>query len=145
MRRQAMLKKIILGTCFSLQAFGLPIGAQASTWPERAVTIVVPFAPGGSTDAVARRMAQEFSKKFDEKFIVENKPGAGTTIASSYVSRAKPDGYTLYIGTMNMHGMDKVLYPGISYDGIEGFTHITRWVSFPIIVVANPDKGLKTF
>lgn len=140
-----MLKKSILGACLALQTLGITSTAQAASWPERPVTIVVPFAPGGSTDAVARRMAQEFSKKFDQKFIVENKPGAGTTIASSYISRAEPDGYTLYIGTMNMHGMDKVLYPQVSYDGIDGFTHITRWVSFPIIVVANPNKGLNNF
>ena len=140
-----MLKKKLSCACLAALGFLTLGGAQAASWPERPVTIVVPFAPGGSTDVVARRMAQEFAKKFDTQFIVENKPGAGTTIASSYVSRAKPDGYTLYIGTMNMHGMDEVLYPGVSYDGIDGFTHITRWVSFPIIVVANPDKGLKNF
>lgn len=132
--------------CLALLTAGmLTTTAYAIDWPERPVTIVVPFAPGGSTDVVARTMAQQLSKKLDAQFIVENRPGAATTIASSYVSRAEPDGYTLYIGTMNMHGMDKILYPGITYDGIDGFTHITRWVSFPMVVVANPDKGLKNF
>lgn len=140
-----MLNRKLPIACLTFTAISITMTAQAAQWPERPVTIVVPFAPGGSTDVVARTMAQELSKKFDTQFIVENKPGAATTIASSYVSRAKPDGYTLYIGTMNMHGMDKVLYPSITYDGIKGFTHITRWVSFPMIVVANPDKGLTNF
>ncbi|WP_353152960.1 tripartite tricarboxylate transporter substrate binding protein [Pollutimonas bauzanensis] len=140
-----MLIRKLLKVCPAAILAVMTSTAQASEWPQRPVTIVVPFAPGGSTDVVARTMAQELSKKFDMQFIVENKPGGSTTIASSYVSRAKPDGYTLYIGTMGMHGMDKILYPSITYDGIDGFTHITRWVSFPMIVVANPNKGLNNF
>lgn len=140
-----MLIRKLLKVCLGASVVALTVTAQASEWPERPVTIVVPFAPGGSTDVVARTMANKLAEKFDMQFIVENKPGASTTIASSYVSRAKPDGYTLYIGTMGMHGMDKILYPGITYDGIDGFTHITRWVSFPMIIVANPDKGLNNF
>lgn len=117
----------------------------AAEWPERPITLVVPFAPGGSADGLGRILAEKMGKRLNQTIIVENKPGASTTIASSYVARAKPDGYTLYIGMMNLHGMDKILFPSTAYDGIKDFTHINKLVSFPLVVVARSDSPFKNF
>lgn len=119
--------------------------AAAAPWPDHPITLVIPFAPGGSADGLGRILAEKMGQKLNQTIIVENRPGAATTIASSYVARAKPDGYTLYIGMMNLHGMDKVLYPGVTYDGIKSFTHINKLVSFPMVVVAANGSPINNF
>jgi len=119
--------------------------ALASDWPQRPITLVIPFAPGGSADSLGRILAEKMGQKLGQSVVVENRPGAATVIASSYVARAKPDGYTLYIGMMNLHGMDKVLYTGVNYDGIKDFTHINKLVSFPLVVVARNESPFNNF
>jgi len=135
------LAKILLLTAIPMVS-GL---AAAASWPDRPITLVIPFAPGGSADGLGRILAEKMGQRLNQTIVVENRPGAATTIASSYVARAKPDGYTLYIGMMNLHGMDKVLYPGVTYDGIKSFTHINKLVSFPLVVVAANGSPLKNF
>ncbi|OZI71818.1 Bug family tripartite tricarboxylate transporter substrate binding protein [Bordetella genomosp. 12] len=135
------LAKILVMTSISMVS-GL---ASAAPWPDHPITLVVPFAPGGSADGLGRILAEKMGQKLNQTIIVENRPGAATTIASSYVARAKPDGYTLYIGMMNLHGMDKVLYPGVAYDGIKSFSHINKLVTFPMVVVAANSSPIKSF
>lgn len=122
-----------------------PSFAADEQWPRHPITLVIPFAPGGSADGLGRIMADKMGQKLNQTIIVENRPGASTTIASSFVARAKPDGYTLYIGMMNLHGMDKVLFPGVRYDGIKDFTHINKLVSFPLVVVTRNESPMKNF
>jgi len=119
--------------------------AQDGEYPTRPITLVIPFSPGGSADTLGRILAEKMAVKLGQSVVVENKAGAGTTVASSYVARAKPDGYTLYIGMMNLHGMDKVLYPGITYDGIKDFSHINQLITFPMVVVARTESPYNTF
>jgi len=115
----------------------------ADAWPSKEpIKIVVGFSPGGTADVAARTVSAKMSEILGQNIIVENRPGAATTIASTYVSRAAPDGYTLYVNSVSMHGLDKVLYPSITYDGNKDFTPITRWVSSPAIVVANNESGI---
>jgi len=113
-------------------------------WPERTVNIVVAFAPGGSTDTLARKLAQELSEKYKQTFLVENKPGAGGNIGSAYVARAKADGYTLYLGTVASHGVAPNLYKNPGYDPIKDFTLIGTISASPQIVVVNKDSPIKT-
>lgn len=135
-----------LAKCLLLAVCSVSPGlAAAAPWPDHPITLVIPFAPGGSADGLGRILADKMGQKLNQSIIVENRPGAATTIASSFVARAKPDGYTLYIGMMNLHGMDKVLYPGVTYDGIKSFTHINKLVSFPMVVVTRNDSPLKNF
>jgi tripartite-type tricarboxylate transporter receptor subunit TctC len=115
--------------------------AQAD-YPKKPITLVAGFPPGGSADAVARVTADGISKELKQSVIVENKPGAGSTIATEFVARAAPDGYTLYLGSANMFGADKVLYKTIKYDGYRDFTPITLLAEAPLIVAVNKSLGV---
>ncbi len=111
-------------------------------WPQRPITLVVGFVPGGAADIAARTVSARMAEILGTTIIVDNRAGAATTMASSYVARSKPDGYTLYLGSVNLHGLDKILYPSITYDGNKDFTPITRWVSSPAIVVVRKGSGI---
>lgn len=121
-----------------------PAIADESKWPERPIKLVVAFPPGGAADLVARAVGERMAKELGQPVIIDNRSGAATTIASSYVAKAQPDGYTLYIGSMNLHGLDKILYPSITYDGNRDFTPINRWVSSPMIVVVGKASPLNS-
>jgi tripartite-type tricarboxylate transporter receptor subunit TctC len=94
--------------------------AQSASWPTRPVKIVVPFAPGGTTDILARAMAPELSKAFGQSFVVENRAGAGGNIGADVVAKSAPDGYTLLMGTVGTHGINKSLYSKMNYDPQKG-------------------------
>ncbi len=111
-------------------------------WPQQPISLVVGFSPGGAADIAARTISARMAETLGTTIMVENRAGAGTTIASSYVARSKPDGYTLYLGSVNLHGLDKILYPSITYDGNKDFTPITRWVSSPAIVVVRKGSDI---
>ena len=98
---------------------------QAAEWPTHAVTVVVPFAPGGFTDTLARLASKHLSEKFGQPFVVENRPGAGGAIAAAYVAAAAPDGYTIMFGSASQLGISpliqKVAYDPNSFEPIAIF------------------------
>lgn len=95
----------------------MPCGAQgAADYPNRPVTLVVPFAAGGPTDTLGRLVAQKLSERLGKQFIIENKAGAGGNTGSAQVARATPDGYTLVLGTVSTHGINPSLYRNMPYD-----------------------------
>ena len=105
--------KRILAAC----ALALGFAASAQTaWPEKPVTIVVPFPAGGSTDMVARAIAQEMQTKLGQTFLVENRPGATGTIGAGAVKRAAPDGYTLLVSSLGAFVVAPHLFPNVPYD-----------------------------
>jgi tripartite-type tricarboxylate transporter receptor subunit TctC len=112
-------------------------GAHAAGFPERTVTIVVPYAPGGATDASARLMAQAFQKQSGGTFVVENVAGAGTTIGAAKVARAAADGYTLLWGGLTSNAMAPHLYAKLSYDGITSFAPISLIATQPYVLFVN--------
>lgn len=112
-------------------------GAHAAGYPERTVTIVVPYAPGGATDASARLLAQAFQKQTGGTFVVENVAGAGTTIGAAKVARAAADGYTLLWGGLTSNAMAPHLYPKLSYDGITSFAPISLIATQPYVLFVN--------
>lgn len=112
-------------------------GAHAAGYPERTVTIVVPYAPGGATDASARLLAQAFQKQTGGSFVVENVAGAGTTIGAAKVARAAADGYTLLWGGLTSNAMAPHLYPKLSYDGISSFAPISLIATQPYVLFVN--------
>lgn len=117
----------------------LPLPALAqSPWPNRPVRIVVPFAPGGSTDIVARILSQYLGERLGQPFPVENRPGAGATLASHQVAQAAPDGYTLVISNSASHGISPSLFRTIRYDAMTDFTHIAMGATTSTAVVVNP-------
>jgi tripartite-type tricarboxylate transporter receptor subunit TctC len=119
---------------------GLPAAAQGM-WPAKPVRIVVPFAPGGTTDLLARALAPELSKAFGQPFVVENRAGAGGNIGADVVAKSAPDGYTLLMGTVGTHGINKSLYSKMPYDPQKDFAPITLVAGVPNVMVMNAEKA----
>lgn len=115
-------------------------GAQPA-WPTKSVRIIVPFAPGGTTDILARAMAQELSRAFGQPFIVENRAGAGGNIGADVVAKSPADGYTLLMGTVGTHGINKALYSKMPFDSQKDFSPITLVAGVPNVMVMNADKA----
>ncbi|WP_404301439.1 Bug family tripartite tricarboxylate transporter substrate binding protein [Alicycliphilus denitrificans] len=135
-RRQA------LHTLAAALALGLAGMAQAQThWPTKPVRIVVPFAAGGTTDILARAIAPELGKVFGQQFIVDNRGGAGGNIGAELVAKAPGDGYTLLMGTVGTHGINRALYKQLPYDPIKDFAPITLVASVPNVMVMNTEKA----
>ena len=132
----------------ALALLGLAIGSQtlAQTYPSSPITLVVPFAAGSGTDAVARVIAQKLSDRLRQQVVVDNKPGASAQIGAVFVARAKPDGYTLFMTTNTSHSANPSLFQNLKYDPIKDFTPIVRTGELPFaLVVANhlPIKSMK--
>lgn len=115
--------------------------AAQSVWPGKPVRIVVPFAPGGTTDLLARALAPELSKAFGQPFIVDNRGGAGGNIGADAVAKSPGDGYTLLMGTVGTHGINKSLYARLPYDPQKDFTPITLVASVPNVMVMNTHRA----
>ena len=112
--------------------------AQGTSYPTKPVTIIVPAAPGGVTDALGRTLAQRFTEAWGQQVIVENKPGANNQIAAEYVTKAAPDGYTLLIGPETIFVVNPSLYAKLPYDPVKGFTPITGLVTINHALIVNP-------
>ncbi len=112
-----------------------------TAWPSKPVRIVVPFAPGGTTDILARAVAPELSKVFGQTFIVDNRGGAGGNLGADLVAKATPDGYTLLMGTVGTHGINKSLYARLPYDPQKDFAPITLVAGVPNVMVMNTEKA----
>jgi len=110
-------------------------------WPSRPVRILVPFAPGGTTDILARALAPELSRAFGQQFIVDNKPGAGGNVGAAEIAKSAPDGYNLLMGTVGTHGINQSLYPKLPFDPIKDFAPITLVAGVPNVLVINPAKA----
>ena len=117
-----------------------PVSAQTA-WPNKPVRIVVPFAPGGTTDILARAVAPELSKAFGQQFIVDNRAGAGGNIGAEIVAKSPGDGYTLLMGTVGTHGINRALYDKLPYDPIKDFVPITLVAGVPNVMVVNAEKA----
>src|SRR2546421_3249063 len=112
--------------------------AQEANYPSKPVTIIVPAAPGGVTDALGRTLAQRFTEAWGQQVIVENKPGANNQIAAEYVTKAAPDGYSLFVAPEVTFVVNPSLYPKLPYDPIKGFTPISGLVSINHALIVNP-------
>jgi tripartite-type tricarboxylate transporter receptor subunit TctC len=126
----------------------LPGLAQPQSYPSRPVRIVVPYAPGGGTDFMARLVAQELSTLLGQPVIIDNKPGASTFIGAEAVARSAPDGYTLLISAASTFSINKELYKKLPYDPVADFSPITLLGHFPLILVVSKDfpaKDVKSF
>ena len=116
-------------------ALSLPVGAQ--TWPTQTVRLVVPFAPGGATDILARTIGARLAERLGHPVVIDNRPGAGTVIGNATVAQSAPDGYTLLLAPTPFV-ITQVLYPKLPYDADKAFTPITLLAASPFILVANP-------
>lgn len=112
--------------------------AQTVSFPDRPVTIVVPFPPGGGTDAGARLIAQKLSTRWGQSVIIDNKAGASGMVGSEYVSRAKPDGYTLLIGNIGTFSINPSLYKKMPYDPDKAFVPVSMIAELPYFLLVTP-------
>lgn len=117
--------------------------AYAQNWPSRPVVIVHPYAPGGPADTMARALAQQLEGRLKQAFVVDGRAGGAATIGTSFVARAKPDGYTLLMGTSAGHVVTPLLQK-ISYDGIADFSFIAVVANQPNVVVVHPSLGVES-
>ena len=140
-------RQLVLGTAAAAAATLLPAGAQAqSAWPNKPVRVIVPFPPGGLTDAYARSYCEALSRKFGQPFNIENKTGAGGTLGAGEVAKAAPDGYTLLISTSGPLWQAKVLYKKLPYTPVKDFDPVALFPSGALLVAVNanvPAKNLR--
>jgi tripartite-type tricarboxylate transporter receptor subunit TctC len=129
-----------------LPALGLVIAppqAKAETWPTKTLRVIVPYGAGSTADIVPRAVFEQLSPQLGQSIVVENRPGAGGTTGSSFVSKADPDGYTLLINS-NAHTISPSLYPKLSYDPARDFTSVVPLGISPNVLIVSPAKGFKT-
>ncbi|WP_237215429.1 Bug family tripartite tricarboxylate transporter substrate binding protein [Falsiroseomonas oryziterrae] len=119
-----------------------PAALRAQSWPNGPVRIVVPFAPGGSTDLSARFLADGLAQRLGVPVLVENRPGAGATTGSQLVADAPPDGQVLVMSNIASHAISPHLYRNLRYDAVRSFTHIAMVITNPSVWVVNRDSGI---
>jgi tripartite-type tricarboxylate transporter receptor subunit TctC len=138
------LARLALLVCATAAAvLNAPHTLAQNAWPNKPVRIIVPFAPGGTTDILARAIAPELSKAFGQSFVVENRAGAGGNLGADAVAKSAADGYTLLMGTVGTHGINKALYPSLSYNPVKDFAPITLVADVPNVMVMNTGLAQK--
>ena len=125
-------------------AAALASTAALAAWPEKPLKIVVPYPPGGTTDVLARPIAQKLSERLGQPVVVENKAGAGGTIGSAMVATSAPDGYTLVLGTIGTHGVNYALNEKLSYHPLRDFVGIVPIAAVPNVLVVRADAPYKS-
>ena len=138
--KRLALKSVAVGLLFAINLIATQAYSQPA-WPTKPVKIIVPFAPGGTTDLLARAMAPELSRAFGQSFIVENKTGAGGNVGADAVAKAPADGYTLLMGTVGTHGINVALYDKMPFDPVKDFAPITLVAGVPNVMVMNTEKA----
>jgi tripartite-type tricarboxylate transporter receptor subunit TctC len=119
--------------------------AARAAYPERPVTVIVPFAPAGTTDIVARIMAEHMTRTLGQQIVVENAPGAGGSVGATRVARSAPDGYTLLMGNLGTQAASVGLYPSLAYDPRRDFEPILNTGGTPMLVAGRKDLPVKDF
>lgn len=140
MRVSSLLRHIVVG----LLAATAAAAAHAQAWPEKPLRFIVPFPPGGSTDVVARALAEKLRDRLGQPVVVDNKAGAGGTIGSDIASKAPPDGYTLLIGTSSTHAIAPGVFSNPPYDPVRDFAPVTLVGAATVMLVTHPSVPAKS-
>lgn len=139
MRRSAL--SLVAATCL---AVAVPLVQAQDVYPSKPVTWVVPFAPGGPTDALARHIAERVARELKQPIIIENAAGAGGTVGAAKVAKAKNDGYTFLVGHMGYMGAAPALYKKLAYDPVKDFEAVFRFPDTPLVLMVRNDHPAKT-
>jgi tripartite-type tricarboxylate transporter receptor subunit TctC len=142
MKRRTLLAAV--ATLAALFGAHFPEPAAAQAWPNKPIRLMVPFPPGGSTDIVARIVAQKLGERLGQSLVVENRGGAGGTIGTAQVAKAAPDGYTLTVASTSTHVVAPHVYSKLEYDPVKDFTPIGLMAVSPYLLVVNPALPAKT-
>ncbi len=137
-----MLRRSMVLCGLALPVVAVP-AAFAQTYPEKPIHIIVAFTPGSATDVVARAVAQAMSQSMGQPIVIDNRPGAGGTIAATLVAKAPPDGYTLLVHSSG-HTVNPSIYPNLGYDTVKDLVGVSMLAQQPNMLVAAPSKGWKT-
>lgn len=132
------MKRALIKGLLGPSLFVLGFGLAHAAWPDKTVTLVVPAEPGGSTDILARELAQQLTKTYGQSFIVENRSGAGGNIGTNFVAKARPDGYTILISAMTNHVVNPTLIPSTPFKGVDDFQPVAYLATVLTTVVVNP-------
>ena len=135
MQRRTFILAAALAAC-------APLAHAADAWPTRPITYIVPFTPGGTTDVIGRTIAQYLTPMLGQPIVIENKPGAAGALGATAAKNAKPDGYTLFGGTISTHAINASLYSDLPYDPIKDFEPITLVGFIPNALYVNPNLGV---
>ena len=130
------LTRLITGAALALSMFHA--AAQQPAWPAKPIRYIVPFAPGGTTDILARVVGEKLSVALGQQIVVENKAGQGGSVGSAELARAAPDGYTIGGGTISSHGINATLYDKLTYDPVTSFAPITLYATQPNVLLVHP-------
>lgn len=123
-----------------------PVSVVAQeSYPDRPVNVVVPFAPGGGADVMARLIFSKVSEKLGQTFVIENKPGAGGLLGADIVAKAQSDGYTLLLGQTGPNAINPALFKDLPYDPIKDFAPVIQLTSYPYVIIAHPSIEAKNF
>ena len=139
---RSLARRPVLGMAAAILLSTTSAAWAQSAWPSKPVKIVVPFAAGGTTDILARAIAPDLSKAFGQQFVIENKGGAGGNLGAEIVSKSAGDGYTLLMGTVGTHGINRALYAKLPYDPFKDFVPITLVAGVPNVMVINAEKAV---
>ena len=134
-RRRTWLAGTV-GMAFAMSAAS--VVAQPAGWPNKPIRYIVPFAPGGTTDILARMVGEKLSTVLGQPVVIENKAGQGGSIGAAELARAAPDGYTIGGGTISSHAINASLYPKLSYDPVTSFAPITVYATQPNVLLVHP-------
>lgn len=137
------LHRTLWAALFCAVGFAAPAVAQTAAYPSKPITLVIGFTPGGISDVLSRALAARLTAQMGQNVIVENKPGAATTIASQYIANAAPDGYTLYFQDMTSHAIAAAAYKKLKYDSWNDFTMISLVASTPLMLISSLNSGTK--
>jgi tripartite-type tricarboxylate transporter receptor subunit TctC len=146
--RRVVMAACVGGVMLVAASLAAPSAGAQADYPSRPITIVVPYAAGGATDLLARMIAEQLKSGLGATVVVENKPGAASTVGGSHVAKAAPDGYTLLMATSTTLAISKALYKKLPYDPVADFTPITLVAAVPFSLVVNPSlpvNSLKDF
>ena len=134
---------VLRAACGGMLAALLTFGAQAQTWPTKPVRVIVPFPPGGASDTLARTVAQKLGEQTGQTFVIENKPGAASTIGIAEAAKAPADGYSILLAAAPFV-ITQYVYPKLSYDVQKDFVPLGLLQTTPLVLVTHPSLGLKT-
>ncbi|HSN22327.1 MAG TPA: tripartite tricarboxylate transporter substrate binding protein [Usitatibacter sp.] len=133
-----------LRAALALAACAVAFGASAEPWPSKPIRLIVPFPPGGSTDILARPIAQKLSQALGQQVIVDNRGGAGGTIGADLAAKSAPDGYTLLMGHIGTLAVAPSIYPHLAYDPVKSFAPVSMVATVANVLVVNPSVPANT-
>jgi tripartite-type tricarboxylate transporter receptor subunit TctC len=139
-------KRSIVLKCLGLVLLSTAVSSvmAQSNWPQKPIKLVVPYAPGGAIDTLARAIGPVLSEKSGQPVVIENKPGAGTALAASALAKTTPDGYTIMLGGSATLTFNPALKADLQYDSLKSFTPLAVVADVPLVLIANTDSGINT-